>query len=257
QCVLEGWRQLKKDPSLKYIIFHGQAVERMQNLLINVPPGTGKSRIICVMAPCWMWLDSPGWRAIFFSGNPRVTSRDSMYRRDLLESDWYRKTFRPDWKLKDDANLKLQFNNDRGGFMSALTAGQKVIGARGDALFVDDPNDPEEVLSDDVRTALNELWWDQSVATRVNNSEISVRIGVMQRLHEDDWAGHVMAEAVDGVKVWWHLCIRQEYELEAKCPCGRETCALPIGRLDPRSEQGELLDPVRFPAHVLKQERSR
>lgn len=257
QCVLEGWRQAKLNPSIQNIIWHGQSVARMQNLLINVPPGTGKSRIICVMAPCWMWLDSPGWRAIFFSGNPRVTSRDSMYRRDLLESEWYRRTFRPEWKLKEDANLKLQFNNDRGGFMSALTAGQKVIGDRGDALFVDDPNDPEEVLSDDERTKINETWWDQSVANRLNSGDVSVRIGVMQRLHQDDWAGHVMAQEVEGVRVWWHLCIRQEYEPEVKCPCGREVCTLPIGKLDPRTEPGELLDPVRFSERVLKQERAR
>jgi predicted phage terminase large subunit-like protein len=248
QAVLEDWDDKRKGKIAK---------ARMQNLLINIPPGTAKSRIVCVMAPCWFWLRCPDWRAIFFSGNPRVAARDSVYRRDLLESQWYRETFKPAWALKQDQNAKLQFNNDAGGFHSALTAGQKIIGDRGDALFVDDPNDATEVDSDEVRTNLNEIWWDQGAANRLNDPQTSVRIGIMQRLHEDDWAGHVLQQKSAGGYIWWHLCFMQEYEPETRCPCGREKCETPLGKLDPRTAPGELLFPARFPKHILDEERER
>jgi len=247
QAVLEDWRERRAGRPAKYGI---------QNLLINIPPGTAKSRIVCVMAPCWMWLESPEWRAIFFSGNPRISARDSVYRRDLIDSEWYKETFRPKWKLKQDQNAKLQFNNDAGGFHSALTAGQRVIGDRADALFVDDPNDAAE-LSDEVRVQLNEIWWDQGAANRLNDPQVSVRIGIMQRLHADDWAGHVLKEHVNGQYIWDHICFRQEYEPEKACSCGREVCQTALGKLDPRTEPGELLFPARFPEEILAQERVR
>jgi predicted phage terminase large subunit-like protein len=249
QAVLEDWDAVRSGRLAK---------ARMQNLLINIPPGTAKSRLVCVMAPCWFWLRRPDWRAIFFSGNPRITSRDSTYRRDLIESDWYKQTFHPTWALKQDQNAKLQFNNTAGGSLSALTAGQKIIGDRADALFVDDPNDASEVDSDDVRTDINEIWWDQGAANRLNDLQVSVRVGIMQRLHEADWSGHVLSERLnDGTPIWWHICIQQEYDPDSKCPCGRPLCQTPLGKLDPRTVKGELMFPARFPRSVLDQEYAR
>lgn len=279
QLVLEGWRLAKVNTQLWHVTWipvtaelarrlpklakhvgKDVNIERIQNLVINVPPGTAKSRIVCVMAPCWMWLDSPGWKALFFSGNPRNVTRDSIYRRDLIESTWYQRTFRPTWTLKEDQNAKLQFNNTEGGFHSALTAGSKITGDRGDAEFLDDPNDAVDVLSEDIRTQLNELWWDQGAYNRVNEASIGTRIGIMQRLHEDDWSGHVLKPNADGTPntEWYHLLLPQEFDPTEKCTCSREHCALPgLGVLDPRTEPGELLFVARFPESVLVKERRR
>lgn len=248
QCVLEGWYCRKRGLPVAVLI---------QNLLINVPPGTAKSRIVSVMAPAWMWIKDPTWRAIFFSGGATVASRDSMFRRDLIKSEWYRDTFKPTWEIRVDQDAKLQFNNTAGGSLIALTAGQRITGNRADSLFVDDPNDAVEVLSEDVRTSINEVWWDQGAFNRVNDSIISTRIGIMQRLHEDDWAGHVMKMLEGQEPVWHHLNLPQEYEGEEKCLCGRKVCRLPLGKLDPRTEMGELLFPAKFPPAVLAQEKAR
>lgn len=250
QAVLEDWSDIRVGISKR---------ARMQNLLINIPPGTMKSRILCVMAPCWMWLKHPEWRCIVFSGNESISSRDSVYRRDLLESEWYQDTFKPSWRLKDDQNAKLNYTNTKGGFHQAKTAGQRVTGDRADALFVDDPNDAQTVGSEEVRKKINELWWDAGAANRLNDPKHSIRIGIMQRLHEDDWAGHVLAQKTrnNGKPVWWHLNLPQEFEPGTKCPCGRDICQLPIGNLDPRTEPGELLFPERFPREVLDEELER
>src|SRR5262249_3041319 len=56
------------------------------NLVINVPPGSMKSRIVSVCAPAWMWTHKPTWRAIFASASGTVAMRDAMYCRTLLDS---------------------------------------------------------------------------------------------------------------------------------------------------------------------------
>src|SRR6185437_11862743 len=97
--------------SIQAVCDHVQALlERRlekRNLIINIPPGTAKSRIVSVCAPAWMWLRYPTWRGVFASGNPRVSTRDSLYTRQIIESPWYRRMFRVRWTLADDSNTKL------------------------------------------------------------------------------------------------------------------------------------------------------
>lgn len=162
----------------------------------------------------------------------------------MIESDWYQDWFRPTWKLADDQNAKGLYRNTLGGFRQAMGFQSRIVGDRADALFVDDPHDAAEVESDLIRQGVLDRW-DSAIANRLNDLRSSVRIGIMQRLHEADWSGHVL-----GSKVWEHLCIPQEFE-----PDRSRTTA--IGWRDPRTEEGELLFPQRFTPAILKQERAR
>lgn len=202
------------------------------------------SRIVSVFTPAWMWLRWPSWRSIFLSANPRVALRDSVYCRDLIESDWYRDTFAPAWTLADDQNAKSLFNNTAGGYRQAMGFSSRITGDRADALFVDDPHDADEVTSDLIRQGVLDRW-DGAIANRLNDLRCSVRVGIMQRLHEADWSGHVLKQGG-----WEHLCLPQEFEPER----ARVTA---IGWRDPRTEAGELLFPARFPCEVLDAERRR
>jgi len=233
QETLLDWLKHKQDPS------HEQ---RIRNLLINVPPGSLKSRIVSVCTPAWFWLYDPSWRAIFLSANPRVALRDSVFCRDLIESDWYQNTFKPWWKLRADNNAKSSFWNSAGGFRNAGGMDSRITGDRGDALFVDDPHDADEVKSEVKREHVKERW-DSAISNRVNDLRSSVRIGIMQRLDELDWAAHVKQQG------WAVLCIRQEFEP------GLEPT--PIGWEDPRTLPGELMMPSRFTAEILGAEKRR
>lgn len=235
QATLEDWMGKQANPEFD---------QRIQNLLINVPPGTGKSRFVSVFAPAWMWLRWSSWRAICFSSNPRVALRDSVFCRELITSDWYRETFRPPWELADDQNAKSLFRNTAGGSRQAMGFGGRVTGDRGDCLLIDDPHDADEVNSIVARTAVLERW-DTAVGNRVNDLRSSTRIGVMQRVHDQDWSGHVLAQGG-----WEHLMIPMEFE-----PDRARTTA--IGWRDPRTEAGELLFPQRFPPEVLAAEKRR
>lgn len=235
QAALEDWKAKQAAPS---------SVQRIQNLVINVPPGTAKSRIVSVFTPAWMWLRCPEWRAIFLSANPRVALRDSIYCRDVIESDWYRELFEPTWSLAEDQNAKGLYRNSAGGFRQAIGFTARITGDRADALFVDDPHDAADVHSDTIRRSVIDRW-DSAISNRVNDLRSSVRIGIMQRVHEDDWSGHVLETGQ-----WEHLMLPMEYEHER----ARTTA---IGWHDPRTEQGELLFPERFPPVVIEQEKRR
>lgn len=240
--------------------------QRIQNLLVNVPPGTGKSRVLGVCTPAWMWTRWPSWRAIFLSANPRVAMRDSVLCRDVIESRWYQETFQVAWHLKDDQNAKGLYWNSAAGFRQASGFSAKVVGDRADALVIDDPNDAKEVHSPAERDDVNQRWSD-SISNRVNDERSSVRIGIQQRMHEQDWSGHVLATEPGR---WEHLRLPMEYERRKPgeetvaeegagpgCPCA--SCRrghTAIGWRDPRTQEGELLDPVRYPERVLVPKRA-
>lgn len=212
-----------------------------QNLLINIPPGTMKSLVVSVFAPAWVWLFRPTWRVGCASAADGVASRDSLRCRNLIESEWYRETFQPEWELSTDQNEKMHFSNTRGGFRLATTTARKITGQRFDAELIDDPHDAQEVTSKAERErVLN--WYDQAFHNRVASPARAVRICIMQRLHEEDLSNHLLGLG------WAHICLPMEFEPEHT----RETF---LGVRDPRSEPGELLFPARFPPSVLEEDR--
>lgn len=255
--VLEGSTKLNWNWHIEAVCLHAEAIlqdwlkvkngeitqQRMQNLLINIPPGSMKSRVISVCLPAWFWLHDPTWRSIFIAANPRVAQRDSMYCKDIIESDWYQQKFKPTWRLKKDQNTKNDYGNTRGGFRKSFGFFSKITGDRADFLCFDDPHDANEVHSEKRRSSVLERW-DSTIFNRVNDLRISVRLGIMQRLHEDDLAGHAFASGQ-----WSRLSIEQEYTGESQ--------PTPIGWIDPRKTIGELMFPERFPIDVLLAEKER
>ncbi len=215
----------------------GTIEQRLQNLLINVPPGCCKSAIVGRAFPAWCWIHDPGWKAICISANPRVALRDAVLSRQIIESDWYQHTFSPDWQMAEDANAKGNYRNTKGGFRISQGCGAKLTGDRGDCLIFDDLHDLSEANSEAIRQQVID-YYDQTASNRVNDSRKSTRIYIGQRVHEGD----ISSRFID--LGWTHLCIPQEFVPERKC-------STPIGWKDPRTEAGELMFPLRFPLQVL------
>jgi hypothetical protein len=69
-----------------------------------------------------------------------------------------------------------------------------VLTGRGaDIILIDDPLKPEEALSDAQRQAAND-WFDHTLYSRQNDKRRGAIVIIMQRLHEDDLVGHVLAQ---------------------------------------------------------------
>ena len=68
-----------------------------------------------------------------------------------------------------------------------------LTGRGADIIIIDDPLKPEEALSDAQRQACNQ-WYDHTLYSRLNDKRGGSIILIMQRLHEDDLVGHVLAQ---------------------------------------------------------------
>ena len=243
--VVEPARPLISAWHVEAIADHLQAISegRIKNLLINVPPGHAKSLIVGVLWPAWQWIrneQGAQWRGLFGSYNGGLAIRDSVRCRALIESPWYRDTFRPSWKLKNDQNEKHYFENTLSGFRLSLSVGGAGTGYRGDAIVVDDPLNASDQYSETARNAVVS-WWDQVMSSRLNNMETGGKVIIMQRLHQTDLSGHVIERGN-----YEHLCLPSEFEPERRSVTS-------IRWSDPRTEPGELLFPALFPRSVLDQ----
>ena len=208
------------------------------NLCVNIPPGLGKSTIASVALPAWVWTWWPEWSTLQLSGSEDVALRDSMKCRELIRSDWYQSS-RPDWTLAKDQDGKEWFRNTRGGERQASTIGSKGTGKRVHHIGVDDPNDTKEVSD----AKLASVWdaWTLTFRNRLKAMTTGTRSLIQQRLHLQDLTGHIMD--VDR-ESWEWLVIRQRFE-------AGDDMAPPE---DPRTAEGELLFPERFPAWVIAEE---
>jgi predicted phage terminase large subunit-like protein len=75
----------------------------------------------------------------------------------------------------------------------ATSVGGVLTGRGADIIIIDDPLKPEEALSQAQRQAANE-WYDHTLYSRLNDTRTGAIILIMHRLHEDDLAGHVLAQ---------------------------------------------------------------
>jgi predicted phage terminase large subunit-like protein len=79
------------------------------------------------------------------------------------------------------------------GYRLATSTGGVLTGRGADIILIDDPLKPEEALSDAQRQAANE-WYDHTLYSRQNDKRRGAIVVIMQRLHEDDPVGHVLAQ---------------------------------------------------------------
>jgi len=219
--------------------------QRIKNLTINVPPGSSKSRLVSVCTIPWWWLSDPSYRGLYLSGTPSVALRDAVWARDLVESDWYQDLFQPDWSIRADKRAANSFWTTAGGMRSAAGMTSRVTGVRFGCIVCDDLDDAQEVFSEVKRVGVHERW-DNAIENRVSSPSTPLRIGICQRVHEDDWTGHVSKS-----KKWDRLIIRQEYDP------GYDDPPTGLGWKDPRTEPGELLDPVRFNRDFVEEEKAK
>jgi predicted phage terminase large subunit-like protein len=224
-----------------------------RNLNINVPPGSSKSRIVSVCVTPWVWINFPAFRSINTSANPRNVIRDSVYARQIIDSRWYQESFRPEWRWAADQNAKGLYRNTASGFRQAIGSGGAVTGDRANALFMDDMLDAAKGESQSDREAFK-VFYDNAFANRVSDMTRTVRCHIAQRLHEEDPTGHLMKSGD-----WDSLVIRQEYEIEYENPNDTSSPVKPpkptsLGWVDPRTKDGELMDPIRFPRAELAKE---
>lgn len=253
--VIEPSRQFVEGWHIGAICEHLQAVTdgHITRLLINVPPGTSKSLTTEVFWPAWEWgpRNMPSMRYISASYSESLTVRDNLRFRRLVEADSYLDLWGDRFKPSKDQWGKQKLQNDKTGWKLATSVGGYVVGERGDRFIIDDPHNVFEAESDAIR-ASTLTWFREVVPTRMNDPERSAIVVIMQRVHEEDVSGVIIAQRLG----YDCLMLPMRYDT-------RRHWVTSIGFQDPRGIdrdgdllpvddcEGALLDDIRFPEPVV------
>ncbi|WP_447384138.1 phage terminase large subunit [Stenotrophomonas forensis] len=247
--IREAWPVL--EPAQPYV--HGWHIDvlcqhleaitdgQITRLLINIPPGTMKSLVASVFWPAWEWgpRGLPSMRYLTTSYAEKFVKRDSRRMRDLVQSEWFSSLW-PEIELNRSG--EMSFANSKMGNREGM-AFASLTGGRGDRVIIDDPHSTETAESPAERATTTRIFR-ESVPTRLNNPATSAIVVIMQRLHEKDVSGQILDLGLG----YEHLMLPMEFEPERRCRTS-------IGFEDPRTEDGELLFPERFPRAVVERDK--
>lgn len=229
---------------LEEICLHLEAVSRgeCRRLVINQPPGTGKSLLVSVFWPSWEWLHRPATKWIYASYDQSLVCRDAAKQVSLVQSDFYRARW-PHVRLREARPAASDYSNTAGGSRFSTSVRGKVTGRHADIQVVDDPIKPKDAMGGGSVTKA-ELkfvsdWWAHTMATRLSDPKTSRRVIVMQRLNVDDLAGECIAAG--------YTLLRLPMRYEASDPCRTSHGG------DRRTEDGELLCPSRMAQEEVSQ----
>jgi predicted phage terminase large subunit-like protein len=166
-----------------------------QNLAIAISPRCGKSLIV-KYAISWFYTVNKNCNNIYTSYSDKLIMKFSGDIRDIIESDLYFKLF--GIILKKDTSAKSLWQIDKGGQLVASAMGGSITGFGaglsggdfGGALVIDDPMKADDFKSETERQNVIDFYTG-TLKTRLNNTEKTPTILIMQRLHEDDLIGYL------------------------------------------------------------------
>jgi len=217
-------------------------------LIVNIPPRSTKSTVGSVCAPVWGWIDNPALQFLTASYRDDLSTRDSVRSRRLIQSPWFQDRWGEDsFTLWYDQNRKTRYENNKGGHRIAQSVSGGSTGEGGDRIIVDDPHNVKRAESDVERQNAID-WWDEEMQSRLNDAQTGGLCIIMQRLHERDLTGHVLNKEAGFV----HLKLPMRHEVDDKGRSSGCITTWPGFRFeDPRTIEGESLDPKRFPEPAI------
>lgn len=249
--VLEPGRVFVSNCHIDHICEYLQAIGDgdLHRLVINIPFRCMKSLLVSVFWPTWMWTRQPQHQFLTLSHAEKLAVRDALKSRRLMKSDWYQNRWQDKFEFTGDQNEKSRYENSMNGHRIAIGIKAGVTGEGGDTVIIDDPHDADKAQSDLEREGVIDSY-DGKIVSRLNDQTVGNIVLIMQRLHQKDLAGHVMAEEAED---WEQLIIPMEFDGHEK---PRYISSLGPHLNDPRTVPGEILEPRRFPPDVIKRLKS-
>lgn len=188
-------------------VFRGECTR----LIINIPPRYSKTEIAVVNFIAWSLGRCPDSEFIHISYAAGLANANSAMARDVVQSVEYQEIF-PNVTIRDDASAKGEWRTTDGGCIYATGSGGTVTGfgagkmrdefdadgnpaphVFGGAILVDDPHKADDAESDVIRKGDLDFFLN-TLESRGNGRDRSTPIIViMQRLHEEDLSGFLMA----------------------------------------------------------------
>jgi predicted phage terminase large subunit-like protein len=180
----------------------------------------------------------------------QLATRDGVKCRQIITSPRYQQLWGDRFRMRYDQNQKTRFENLSGGHRVSTSEGGVITGEGGDIIVFDDPHNVRAIGgASDVARENTLRFWDESMPSRLNDQDHGVFIVIMQRVHERDLSGHILATELG----WTHLCLPAVYESKHPFPIRTSVIRKSTGQIwtEPRQE-GEALWPERFSREALQ-----
>lgn len=211
------------------------------NLLINIPPGHGKSRLVAVLWPAWRMgplNDRKDWLCASLA--QKLSIRDNNACRDVIKSDWYQARWAIEFSTTQDA--KTQWQLVGGGKRDTTSKGANTTGLRAHVRVLDDLHNLTDSPSE-VESGVH--WYNVNWSSRDNfGSEASQEVIIMQCQGPNDVTHHLMRTEPEE---WVRLCLPCEYD-------PAHHCTTPWGG-DWRTTKGELLWPEAYDKNFVERKK--
>ena len=161
---------------------------KLEDLLVNIPPGTTKSTIFTVMLPAWAWTRDATLRIMTGSYSQSLATDHAIKSRDIIKSDKYRRCF-PHIILKYDQDNKMHYKNTLNGERFATSVTGTATGFHAHLCVIDDPLNAKDEASESALDTANGFM-NTTLPTRKIDKAVTVIMLIMQRLNEDDPSGN-------------------------------------------------------------------
>ncbi|MPW43362.1 phage terminase large subunit [Acinetobacter guerrae] len=176
------------------------------NLVINVPPGAGKTELTTNLISRGIGLN-PRSRFLYLSYSQSLVEDVSATARNIVKSDEFQQMWSTSISTSTDAKASWKTTVDgyEAGHIYAASMGGQVTGRRAGTLadsgftgciILDDPLKPEDAFSKPARDKANRKILN-TVNSRKAKSDTPI-IMIMQRLHSEDPTNFVMSGNVPG-----------------------------------------------------------
>lgn len=206
------------------------AIGEVKRLIVTLPPRCLKSISASVAFPAWLLGHHPKLNVLAVSYAEGLSEKLALDCMKVIEARWYRDIF-PVTRIAQGRSARSDFATTLGGGRYSTTVGGTLTGRGGDIIIIDDPNKPEDVLSNVKRKRVLE-WFGSTLLSRLNDPANSAIILIQQRVHEEDLAGFLLEQGG-----WEHLDLQAITE---------DPCAIDLGW------RGQI---ERMPGHLLHPER--
>lgn len=174
------------------------------NLVINVPPGSGKTEMLSISAPAWMVVKCDKFRNLNVSFSNTLSTRNSRRTRDLIASDEWQSlwpsTFgtnqADEWQLIDHRKKPIAevVSRSAGGQITGGRGGYVGTGFSGWVLL-DDFDKPDDMFSE-VKRKRNHQLLTNTIRSRRGDKSVTYQtpiISIQQRLHVNDSSAFMLS----------------------------------------------------------------
>lgn len=164
---------------------------KCRRLMINLPPRSLKTHIVSVAFTAWLLGHDPTMRIICVTYSNDVSKNQAQLFAKIVRSEWFKAAF-PDCQATRPSKL-MDWSTTQGGGRLATSIEGSILSRGAEVIILDDPNKGQEIYSKVMRDRVKAAY-DGTISTRLNKPKESAIICVMQRLHPDDLAGHLLTQ---------------------------------------------------------------